>query len=39
MLVSQGVISIQHWTGVVADAAVMRRKLERLFDLQAQHQS
>jgi shikimate dehydrogenase len=39
MLVSQGVISIQHWTGVVADAAVKRRKLERLFDLQAQHQS
>ena len=27
MLVEQGVISIRHWTGVDADAAVMRRAL------------
>jgi shikimate dehydrogenase len=31
MLVNQGVISIRHWTGVDADAAVMRRKVEELF--------
>jgi shikimate dehydrogenase len=31
MLVNQGVISIRHWTGVDADPAVMRRKLEELF--------
>jgi shikimate dehydrogenase len=31
MLVEQGVISIHHWTGVDADAAVMRAKLEQLF--------
>jgi shikimate dehydrogenase len=30
MLVNQGVISIRHWTGVDADAAVMRRKVEEL---------
>jgi shikimate dehydrogenase len=33
MLVNQGVISIRHWTGVDADAAVMRRKVEELFGL------
>ena len=31
MLVNQGVISIRHWTGVDADSAVMRRKVEELF--------
>jgi shikimate dehydrogenase len=31
MLVNQGVISIRHWTGIDADATVMRRKLEELF--------
>jgi shikimate dehydrogenase len=31
MLVNQGVISIRHWTGVDADAAVMRRTVEEIF--------
>lgn len=31
MLVNQGVISIQHWTGIAADPSVMRLKLEELF--------
>lgn len=31
MLVNQGVISIRHWTGVDADAGVMRRTVEDLF--------
>ena len=31
MLVNQGVIGIQHWTGVDPDPAVMRRELEELF--------
>jgi len=31
MLVSQGVIGIRHWTGIDADAGVMRQTLERLF--------
>jgi len=31
MLVNQGVISIKHWTGIDADPAVMRQKLESLF--------
>lgn len=31
MLVNQGVISIRHWTGVDADAAVMRRAVEQIF--------
>jgi shikimate dehydrogenase len=30
MLVNQGVISIRHWTGVDADAGVMRRRVEEL---------
>jgi shikimate dehydrogenase len=33
MLVNQGIISIRHWTGVDADRAVMRAKLEELFEL------
>jgi shikimate dehydrogenase len=33
MLVNQGVIAIRHWTGVDADATVMRRKVESLFGL------
>ena len=33
MLVNQGVISIRHWTGLEADSAVMRRKVEELFGL------
>ncbi len=31
MLVNQGVIGIKYWTGVDADAAVMRRKLEEIY--------
>jgi shikimate dehydrogenase len=31
MLVNQGVISINHWTGLDADPKVMRKKLEELF--------
>jgi shikimate dehydrogenase len=31
MLVNQGMISIKHWTGIDADPAVMRQKLESLF--------
>ncbi len=31
MLINQGVIGIKYWTGVDADAAVMRRKLEEIF--------
>jgi shikimate dehydrogenase len=31
MLVNQGIISINHWTGVDADPKVMRKKLEELF--------
>jgi shikimate dehydrogenase len=32
MLVNQGVIGIQYWTGVEADAAVMRRTLEEVLE-------
>lgn len=32
MLVSQGVIGIQHWTGMKPDSAVMRKALEEVFD-------
>jgi shikimate dehydrogenase len=31
MLVNQGVIGIQYWTGITPDAAVMRRALEEIF--------
>ena len=31
MLVNQGVIGIRHWTGIDADAGVMRQTLEQLF--------
>ena len=31
MLVNQGVIGIRYWTGIDADAGVMRQTLERLF--------
>jgi shikimate dehydrogenase len=31
MMINQAVIGIRHWTGVEADPAVMRRKLEELF--------
>jgi len=31
MLVNQAAIGIRHWTGIDADAAVMRRTLEQLF--------
>jgi shikimate dehydrogenase len=31
MLVNQGVISIEHWTGIAADPAVMRHTLNNLF--------
>jgi shikimate dehydrogenase len=31
MLVNQGVISIEHWTGISADPAIMRRTLADLF--------
>jgi shikimate dehydrogenase len=32
MLVNQGVISIRHWTGVDPDPAVMRAKVEEIFE-------
>jgi len=31
MLVNQGVIGVQYWTGIEPDAAVMRRTLEEIF--------
>lgn len=31
MLVNQGIISIKYWTGIDADAAVMRQKLEDIY--------
>lgn len=31
MLVNQGIINIKYWTGVDADGAVMRRRLEEIF--------
>jgi shikimate dehydrogenase len=31
MLVNQGAISIHHWTGIEADTAVMRTKVEEIF--------
>jgi len=31
MLVNQGVIGIKYWTGIDADAGVMRRKLEEIY--------
>jgi shikimate dehydrogenase len=31
MLVNQGVIGIKYWTGIDADATVMRRKLEEIY--------
>lgn len=31
MLVNQGVINIKYWTGVDADAGVMRRRIEEIF--------
>lgn len=31
MLVNQGVIGVKYWTGVDADASVLRRTLEDLF--------
>jgi len=33
MLVNQGVIGVEYWTGVTPDAAVMRRALEEALDL------
>lgn len=33
MLVNQGVIGVQHWTGITPDAAVMRRALEQAMGL------
>ncbi|MDF1569640.1 MAG: hypothetical protein P1P77_16600 [Spirochaetaceae bacterium] len=33
MLVNQGVIGIEYWTGITPDAAVMRRALEEVFDI------
>jgi shikimate dehydrogenase len=31
MLINQGVIGIKYWTGVDADPAIMRAKLEDIF--------
>ena len=31
MLVNQGTINLRHWTGIDADPAVMRSKVEDLF--------
>jgi shikimate dehydrogenase len=33
MLVNQGVVGVQYWTGIEPDAAVMRRKLEEVLGL------
>jgi len=33
MLVNQGIINIKYWTGVDADAGVMRRRIEEIFDV------
>ena len=33
MLVNQGVIGVQYWTGMEPDAAVMRRKLEEVIEV------
>jgi shikimate dehydrogenase len=33
MLVNQGIVGVQYWTGVVPDAAVMRKALESAMDL------
>ncbi len=33
MLINQGVIGVKYWTGIDADPAVMRRKLEEIFGL------
>jgi shikimate dehydrogenase len=33
MLVNQGVLGVQYWTGVEVEASVMRRELERIFGL------
>lgn len=32
MLVNQGVIGVQYWTGIEPDAAVMRRTIEKIFE-------
>ncbi len=32
MLVNQGVIGVQYWTGIEPDASVMRKKLEEIFE-------
>ncbi len=34
MLVNQGVIGVQYWTGIEPDAAVMRAKIEEIFPTQ-----
>ena len=31
MLINQGVIGVKYWTGIDADPAVMRKKLEEIF--------
>ena len=31
MLVNQGVISIQYWSGIDVDPMIMRRKLEEIY--------
>jgi shikimate dehydrogenase len=33
MLVSQGAISIRHWTGIDPEPKIMRKKLEQIFGL------
>jgi shikimate dehydrogenase len=33
MLVSQGAISIRHWTGIDPEPKIMRKNLEQIFDL------
>ncbi len=32
MLINQGVLGIQYWTGMEVDASVMRRALEEIFE-------
>jgi len=37
MLVNQGVLGIQYWTGVEVDASIMRQTLEEIFGITPRH--
>ena len=36
MLVNQGIIAVQYWTGIETDSGVMRRALNRRWDYEPQ---